>query len=113
LPRAAPQSALLVLTALPQRAAAESLARELLAARLAACIQIGATVHSLYHWRGEIETADETPIAIKTSAVLYSRLEAAIRARHPYELPEIIAVPITRGLPAYLDWIKAETAAAP
>jgi periplasmic divalent cation tolerance protein len=111
LSRGAPQSPLLVLTMLPQREAAESLARELLAARQAACIQIGATVHSLYHWRGEIETADETPVAIKTRAALYSRLEAAIRALHPYELPEIIAVPITHGLPAYLDWVAAETEA--
>jgi periplasmic divalent cation tolerance protein len=112
LSRYALQSPLLVLTTFPQREAAESLARELLAARLAACIQIGATVHSLYHWHGEIETADETPVAIKTLAALYPRLEEAIRARHPYELPEIIAVPITHGLPAYLDWIAAETAAA-
>ncbi len=112
MPRSAPQSPLLVLTTFPQREAAESLARELLANRLAACIQIGATVHSLYHWRGEIETADETPVAIKTRSALYPRLEAAIRAKHPYELPEIIAVPITHGLPAYLDWIAAETAAA-
>ena len=104
-----PQSAILVLTALPERAGAEALARELLAARLAACIQIGATVRSLYHWRGEIETADEIPIAIKTRAGLYSRVEAAIRRRHPYELPEIVAVPISNGLPAYLDWIAAET----
>ena len=110
--RDALQSPLLVLTSFPQREAAESLARELLAARLAACIQIGATVHSLYHWHGEIETADETPVAIKTQAALYPRLEALIRARHPYELPEIVAVPITHGLPAYLDWIAAETAAA-
>ncbi len=110
--RADPQSPLLVLTTFPQREAAESLARELLAARLAACIHIGASVHSLYHWRGEIETADETPMAIKTRSELYPRLEAAIRARHPYELPEIIAVPITHGLPAYLDWIAAETATA-
>ena len=112
MPRSAPQSPLLVLTTFPQREAAESLARELLANRLAACIQIGATVHSLYHWRGEIETADETPVAIKTRSALYPRLEAAIRARHPYELPEIIAVPMTHGLPAYLDWIAAETATA-
>ena len=112
MPRSAPQSPLLVLTTFPQREAAESLARELLANRLAACIQIGATVHSLYHWRGEIETADETPVAIKTRSALYPQLEAAIRARHPYELPEIIAVPITHGLPAYLDWIAAETATA-
>ena len=112
MPHSAPQSPLLVLTTLPQREAAESLARELLAARLAACIQIGATVRSLYHWHGKIETADEVPLAIKTRVALYPQLEAAIRARHPYELPEIVAVPITYGLPGYLDWIAAETAAA-
>jgi periplasmic divalent cation tolerance protein len=106
----APQSTILVLTTLPERAGAEALARELLAARLAACIQIGTTVQSLYHWRGEIETADEIPIAIKTRARLYSQVEEAIRRGHPYELPEIVAVPISNGLPAYLDWIAAETA---
>jgi periplasmic divalent cation tolerance protein len=111
LPRTAARTLLLVLTTLPERAAAEALARELLAARLAACIHIGATVHSLYHWKGEIETGEETPIAIKTRAGLYSRLETAIRSRHPYELPEIIAVPISHGLPEYLDWIAAETLA--
>ena len=110
--RIAAQSPLLVLTTFPQREAAESLARELLAARLAACVQIGATVHSLYHWRGEIETSAETPVAIKTRSALYPRLEAAIRDRHPYELPEIVAVPITHGLRAYIDWITAETTAA-
>jgi periplasmic divalent cation tolerance protein len=101
----------LILTTLPERAGAEALARDLLAARLAACIQIGAAVESLYHWRGEIETANETPVAIKTRAALYPRVEAAIRQRHPYELPEIVAVPITDGLPGYVDWIAAETAA--
>ena len=109
MPRAAAQSPLLVLTSLPERAQAEALARELLAARLAACIHIGATVHSLYHWRGEIETADETPVAIKTRAGLYSRLETAIRSRHPYELPEILAVPVVDGLARYVDWIADET----
>jgi periplasmic divalent cation tolerance protein len=112
LSRIASQLPLLVLTTFPQREAAESFARELLAARLAACIQIGTTVRSLYHWRGEIETADEIPVTIKTRADLYPRLEAAIRAAHPYELPEIIAVPISHGLPDYLEWIAAETAAA-
>ena len=112
MPLVAAQSPLLVLTTFPERTAAEALARELLAARLAACVHIGATVHSLYHWRDEIETAEETPISIKTRADLYPRLEAAIRARHPYELPEIVAVPITHGLSTYLDWIAAETAAA-
>jgi periplasmic divalent cation tolerance protein len=103
--------ALLVMTTLPERSAAEALARELLAARLAACIHIGAPVRSLYHWRDQIETADETPLAIKTRADLFPKLKAAILARHPYELPEIVAVPIADGLPAYLDWIAAETIA--
>jgi len=99
-----------VLTTLPERAGAEAIARELLAKHLAACIQIGAAVQSLYHWKGQIETADEIPVAIKTRAELYGAVESAIRALHPYELPEIVAVPITDGLPAYLDWIAAETA---
>jgi periplasmic divalent cation tolerance protein len=105
----ATDASILILTTLPERGAAEALARELLATRLAACIQIGATAQSLYHWRGQIETATEIPLAIKTRAALYSRVEEAIRRRHPYELPEIVAVPITYGLPAYLDWIVAET----
>ena len=109
--RSTRRSAVLILTTLPERAGAEALARDLLAARLAACIQIGAAVESLYHWRGEIETANETPVAIKTRAALYPRVEAAIRKRHPYELPEIVAVPITDGLQGYVDWIAAETAA--
>ena len=101
-----------MLTTLPDRAGAEALARELLTARLAACVQIGATLRSLYHWRGGIETADEVPVAIKTRSDLYALVEQSIRSRHPYELPEIVAVPITDGSPAYLDWIAAETASA-
>lgn len=96
---------------MPERAAAEALARELLAARLAACVHVGAPVRSLYHWRGQIEMADETPLAIKTRAELYSKVQAAILANHPYELPEIVAVPITYALPSYLDWIAAATTA--
>jgi len=103
--------ALLVLTTLPERGVAEALARELLTARLAACVHIGATVRSLYHWQGQIETADEIPLAIKTRAALYARLQAAIVAFHPYELPEILAVPVSDGLPRYLEWITAETTA--
>ncbi len=68
-------------------------------------------MRSLYHWRGQIETADETPLAIKTRAELYPQVEAAILASHPYELPEIVAVRISDALPGYLDWIAAETVA--
>jgi periplasmic divalent cation tolerance protein len=107
-PAQGPGALILVLTTLPERSAAEALARELLEARLAACIHVGAT-RSLYHWRGEIETAEETQLVIKTRDALYAPLEAAILARHPYELPEIVVVPISHGLPAYLQWIAAET----
>lgn len=102
----------MILTTLPERAAAEALAQELLAARLAACVHVGAPVRSLYHWRGQIETADETPLTIKTRTELYAKVQAAILASHPYELPEIVAVPISDALPGYLDWIAAETAGA-
>jgi periplasmic divalent cation tolerance protein len=106
------EAAIVVLTNLPDRASAGKLARDLIEGRLAACVNVGAAVESIYHWRGEIETATEVPLAIKTRAVLYSKVEAAIRRFHPYELPEIVAVPITHGSPAYLDWIAAETRSA-
>ena len=106
------EAAIVVLTNLPDRESAGKLARDLIEGRLAACVNVGATVESIYHWRGEIETATEVPLAIKTRAVLFSKVEAAIRRFHPYELPEIVAVPITHGSPAYLDWIAAETRSA-
>ena len=104
-------AAILVLTQMPDRASAQSLARSLVESRLAACVSIGMPVESLYHWRGEIETAQEIPVAVKTRPERYAEVEAAIRARHPYELPEILAVPVVHGLAPYLDWIAAETAA--
>ena len=102
-------AAILVLTQLPDRASAQALARMLVEQRLAACVSVGAPADSLYHWRGEIETAQEVPVAIKTRAGRYAAVEAAIRARHPYELPEILAVPVVDGLARYLDWIADET----
>jgi len=105
-------AAIIVLTNMPDAASARSLARSLVEARLAACVNIGAPVESLYHWHGEIETAKEVPVAVKTLAARYPEVEAAIRAIHPYELPEIIAVPIGEGLAPYLAWIAAETASA-
>ena len=105
-------ASILVLTHLPDRAAAVALARALVTSRLAACVNVGAPVESMYHWQGQIETAVEIPVAVKTRAALYSRVEAAIRAAHPYELPEIVAVPLTHGYPPYLDWIAGETIAS-
>lgn len=104
-----PGEAIVVLTHLPDAQSAQALARVLVTARLAACVNIGAGVESIYHWRGEIETAREIPLAIKTLAELYPNVEAAIREHHPYELPEIVAVPLAHGYPPYLDWIAAES----
>jgi periplasmic divalent cation tolerance protein len=102
---------ILVLTHLPDHAAAMELARALVKERLAACVNVGAPVQSMYHWQGEIETAQETPVAIKTRSALYPRVEAAILASHPYELPDIVAVPLSHGLRPYFAWLDAETAA--
>lgn len=100
---------LLVITNLPDTASARALAGHLVAERLAACVNVLAPCRSVYRWQGNVEDAEEVPLLIKTSADRYAALEAAIRARHPYELPEIVAVPISHGLPAYLDWLAAET----
>lgn len=101
--------ALLVFTNLPDEASAELLATRLVNNRLAACVNILAPCRSVYRWQGEMESAQEVPLLIKSTRELYPALEAAIRADHPYELPEIIAVPIDLGLPGYLDWVAAET----
>jgi len=105
-------SMLLVLTNLPDRAAAERLADSLIEKRLAACVNILAPCRSVYRWKDAVQHDEEHPVLIKSTTGSYPALEAAIRAGHPYELPEIIAVPIERGLPAYLDWIAAETNAS-
>ena len=102
---------LLVLTNLPDRAAAEKLADALIEKRVAACVNILAPCRSVYRWKNDLQHDEEYPMLIKTTAERYGALEAAIRAGHPYELPEIIALTVERGLPAYLDWVAAQTAA--
>lgn len=102
---------LLVITNLPDAYSAHALAGALVEARLAACVNILAPCRSVYRWQGRTENAEEVPVLIKTTATRYAALEAAIRARHPYELPEIIAVPVDRGLPEYLAWVISETSA--
>ena len=103
-------SALLVLTNLPDRAIAEKLAEALIRKRVAACVNILAPCRSVYRWKGAVQHDEEHPMLIKTTRERYAALEAAIREAHPYELPEIVAVPIERGLPAYLAWLADETA---
>lgn len=99
---------LLVITNLPDTASAQKLARQLVEARAAACVNRLAPCLSTYRWKGNIETSSEVPLLIKTTKDAYPRLEKLIREAHPYELPEIIAVSVTAGLPAYLDWIDSE-----
>ncbi len=100
---------LLVLTNLPDRAAAEQIAAMLVDKQLAACVNILAPCRSVYRWKGAVQHEEEHPMLIKTTAERYPALEAALRVAHPYELPEIIAVPIERGLSAYLEWVATQT----
>lgn len=100
---------LLVLTTLPDTATARAMAAHLVESRFAACVNILPPCRSLYRWEGKVEDAEEVMLLIKTTAIRYATLEAAIRDKHPYELPEIIAVPVEHGLPGYLAWVAAET----
>jgi periplasmic divalent cation tolerance protein len=100
---------ILVHTTLPDDEAARALARVLVESNLAACVTVGAPVDSLYHWQGAIENAREVPLTAKTRADRYADVARAIAASHPYELPEIVAVPIIEGSADYLAWIDAHT----
>jgi periplasmic divalent cation tolerance protein len=95
-----------VTTTLPDQAAAEHVADRLVKERLAACAQVLGPVSSTYRWRGEIEHATEWYCHLKTTASCAAAVEARIRELHPYETPEIIAVPIAQGNPDYLRWIE-------
>lgn len=89
----------------PNRENADKMAHLLVERQLAACVNILPNLTSVYAWHGNIETAQEILLIIKTSAEIYESLEALIRAHHPYELPEIIAIPVEKGLPEYINWI--------
>jgi len=103
------ENVLLVLTNLPDRTVAEQVAHALIEDRAAACINIMAECTSVYRWQETISSESEVPLLIKTTRSAYPRLEAVIRKHHPYELPEIIAVPVDTGLPGYLQWVVEET----
>ena len=97
-----------VLTNLPDSESAFNLARELVHLRLAACANVLPPVTSFYRWDGHEEQATEYPVLLKTAHGRYPELERAIRERHPYELPEIIAWPVEPVLPDYLAWVERE-----
>jgi periplasmic divalent cation tolerance protein len=103
---------ILVITNLPDRAGALRLAQALVDRRLAACVNVLAECTSVFRWKGTMEQAPEVPVLIKTRAARYGELEAAIRELHPYELPEIISVPVGQGHAEYLRWVADETGIA-
>jgi len=90
---------------------ARDLASALVGASLAACVQVVGPIQSTYRWKGEVETATEWLLLIKTTEAGFPALRDAILKRHPYEVPEIVAVPISAGLSPYLDWIARSTSA--
>lgn len=88
---------------------AQELARRLVEQHLAACVQVVGPITSIYRWQGQVEQSQEWLCLIKTTAANYAALEAAIRALHPYDVPEIIATPVVAGNPDYLAWVAQET----
>ena len=98
---------LIVLTTMPDQNQAEALATDLVEKAIAACVNILPQMVSIYRWEGELNVDRERLLVIKTTRQRYPQLEAAIAERHPYELPEILAVPLADGLPEYRRWIGA------
>ena len=106
------QSLLLVLTTVATRADADALARAMVEQRLAACAQISA-IDSVYRWQGAVQSEGEFRVLFKTTAERYPALEAALRSRHPYTLPAIVALPVVQALPAFADWVAHEVREPP
>jgi len=98
---------ILVVTNLPDSESAFNIARHLVQLRLAACVNVLPAVASFYEWEGRLEQAQEHTLVVKTVATRYGEVERAIRERHPYSLPEIIAVDVAAGLPDYLAWVES------
>ena len=97
---------LLVMTTIPDMTSAEALARGIMEESLAACVNILPGVKSIYRWKSKLQKDTEHQLFIKTCEENYNALEAFIQKHHPYELPELIALPIQHGLQSYLDWIE-------
>jgi periplasmic divalent cation tolerance protein len=102
-------SALVAITTLGTPEDAKSLVRRLVTDRLIACGTILDHVQSIYTWKGELEEASEVLVILKTRQSCWDTLEATVRELHPYDVPELLAVPVERGLPAYLSWLAEQT----
>ncbi len=101
-----------IVTTTETYADAEAMAQYLVEQGLAACAQVGGPITSIYRWQGQVQRAMEWQCVIKTRAALYAQVEEAIRARHSYQTPEILATPVVRGSAAYLDWVLESTSSA-
>lgn len=99
----------MVLSTAPDRATASRIARALVTERLAACVNIVAGVTSIYRWKGNLERDTEVLCVIKTRASLLARLSRRIEVLHPYDVPEVVALKVSGGAEAYLDWIDEQT----
>ena len=97
-----------VMTTVAKRVDADSVARKLLEERLAACVQVVGPIQSTYWWEGSLESGEEWLCLAKSRRDLYPSIEQAIRAVHPYQVPEILAVPVAAGFEGYLAWMQAE-----
>ncbi|WP_432719301.1 divalent-cation tolerance protein CutA [Jeongeupia wiesaeckerbachi] len=105
---ATPHGAVVIICNCPDAAVADRLAAGLVEARLVACVNRLAPVRSTYRWEGRIETAEEVPLLAKTTLTAYPAVQDWLSAHHPYAVPEIIALPVAAGLPAYLAWLGTE-----
>ena len=99
----------IVCTTLPADADAAAFGRELVTQRLAACVSARSGVSSVYRWQGGIEEDHEQQVTIKTTTDRLPALEQRLRALHPYEVPELVVVPVVGGSADYLDWVRAST----
>ena len=104
-----PSNALLVFCTCPDEDSARTLSDSLVQEKLAACVSIVNPISSIFTWQGRIDSEQESLLLIKTTETAYSALEQAIKQRHPYEVPEIIAIPIQRGSAEYTNWIRENT----
>jgi periplasmic divalent cation tolerance protein len=100
---------ILVLTALAEEKKAQEIAEKLVEERLAACVTVLSASHSFYWWKGKITKEQEYILYIKTKTSVYDKLEARLQELHPYDVPEIIALPVEKGSEKYLAWVGEET----
>jgi periplasmic divalent cation tolerance protein len=100
---------LLVITTLPNADAAAELAKNVVGERLAACANLIPALRSIYKWQGKVQDENEVLVLFKTRQQHYENLKSRILELHPYQLPEVLAIPVEQGYAAYLDWLAAET----